>query len=116
MSDYLNDRIRKIDVKTKNVTTVVTNIKRPVGIAFDPLSGIPTLYIASYGDSVIYKITMPEVGAAVLSVFSGSIGTEICIFNNMLADVIMSICIYFNYTLQMVYRQDRIFRWDFGKC
>ena len=72
VSDNLNDRVRKIDIATSEVSTVATNIGLPMGIAFDSWASSPCLYVASNRDSVIYKITLDSV--PVVSVFAGSKG------------------------------------------
>ena len=80
VSDNGNNRIRKINIATTEVTTVATNIGSPMGIAYDAWASTPCLYVASYGDSVIYMISLISGGpggnltSASVSVFAGSVG------------------------------------------
>jgi uncharacterized repeat protein (TIGR02543 family) len=54
VTDYNNTKIRRIEIATANVTTIVSNFDSPWGIATDGTS----LYVTSADDNKIYSISL----------------------------------------------------------
>lgn len=77
ISDFDNNKVRRVNIRTNETTTVASGIDRPMGIAVDVLSVPRCVYVASFGQHVIYKIVVDdsdERGPGVVSVFAGSLG------------------------------------------